>query len=262
MAILIERTGDKALHQLTRDDALAFADWWEERVITEGIGAGTANKNITHIGGMIRAVNKRLKLGLDDVFAGTRIEGGRDGQRATFSVDFIRHVILAPGKLDELNDEARDVVYVVMETGARPSEVVNLTASRIVLDAEVPYIRIEAEGRVLKTEHSERDIPLVGYAREAMKRHPQGFPRYFDKGSSLSATLMKQLRQEEAAADREAQDLFVPSQLQGSLEGSRGAGGIGRRDDGPSHRQAQIWRRLRARVEAEISDCHRLQHVD
>jgi integrase len=189
--ILIERTGDKALHQLIRDDALAFADWWEERVITEGIGAGTANKNITHIGGMIRAVNKRLKLGLDDVFAGTRIEGGRDGQRATFSVDFIRHVILAPGKLDELNDEARDVVHVVMETGARPSEVVNLTASRIVVDAEVPYIRIEAEGRVLKTEHSERHIPLVGYALEAMKRHPQGFPRYFDKGSSLSATLMK-----------------------------------------------------------------------
>ena len=26
---------------------------------------------------------------------------------------------------------------------------------------------------------------------EAMKRHPEGFPRYFDKGSSLSATLMK-----------------------------------------------------------------------
>jgi hypothetical protein len=60
-----------------------------------------------------------------------------------------------------------------------------------VVDAEVPYIRIEAEGRVLKTEHSERDIPLVGYALESMKRHPQGFPRYFDKGSSLSATLMK-----------------------------------------------------------------------
>ncbi|MCC8936870.1 integrase [Bradyrhizobium sp. Arg68] len=189
--ILIEQRGDKALHELTRSDALAFADWWEERVISEGIGAGTANKNISHIGGMIRAVNKRLKLGLDDVFAGTRIEGGRDGQRAPFSTEFIRDTILAPGKLDDLNDEARDVVYVVMETGARPSEIVNLTEARIVLDAEVPYIRIQAEGRVLKTSHSERDIPLVGHALEAMKRHRQGFPRYFDKGSSLSATLMK-----------------------------------------------------------------------
>lgn len=192
--ILIERIGDKALHQLTRDDALNFADWWEDRVITEGIGAGTANKNISHIGGMIRAINKRMKLGLDDVFAATRIEGGRDGKRAPFPVKFIRDVILAPGKLDELNDDARDVVYAVMETGARPSEIVNLTPQRIVLDAKIPYVRIKAEGRLLKTEHSERDIPLVGLALEAMKRHADGFPRYFDKGSNLSATLMKHFK--------------------------------------------------------------------
>jgi integrase len=96
-----------------------------------------------------------------------------------------------------LNDEARDVVYAVMETGARPSEIVNLTAQRIVLDAEIPYIRIQPEGRLLKTQHSERDIPLVGLALEAMKRHPQGFPRYFDKGSSLSATLMKHFSKRE-----------------------------------------------------------------
>src|SRR5262249_9864703 len=55
----------------------------------------------------------------------------------------------------------------------------------------IPHIKIAAEGRLLKTEHSERDIPLVGRALEAMRRHREGFPRYFDKGSSLSATLMK-----------------------------------------------------------------------
>jgi hypothetical protein len=70
-------------------------------------------------------------------------------------------------------------------------------AQRIVLDAEIPYIRIQAEGRLLKTDHSERDIPLVGLALEAMKRHPEGFPRYFDKGSSLSATLMKHFSKHE-----------------------------------------------------------------
>src|SRR4029077_13296068 len=58
--ILIEQKGDKALHQLTRDDALTFADWWQDRILGEGIAARTANKNISHIGGMIRAVNKRL----------------------------------------------------------------------------------------------------------------------------------------------------------------------------------------------------------
>jgi integrase len=58
-----------------------------------------------------------------------------------------------------------------LETGARPSEIINLSMARIVLDAEIPYIRIQAEGRLLKTDHSERDIPLVGLALEAMKRH-------------------------------------------------------------------------------------------
>ena len=192
--ILIEQRGNKVLQELTREDALSFADWWEERVVSEGIGAGTANKNISHITGMMKAVDKRLQLRLDNVFAGTRIEGGRDGKHSAFTVEHIRDQILALGALDGLNDEARDVIYVMTETGARPSEIVNLTNSRIVLDGPIPYIRIEAEGRLLKPDHSARDIPLVGLALEAMKRHPRGFPRYADKGSMLSATLMKHFK--------------------------------------------------------------------
>jgi len=192
--ILIEQRGDRALQDLTRADAVAYADYWEGRTIAEGISPSSANKNISHIGGMIRAVDKRLKLGLDHVFSGTRLDGGRDGNRSPFSVDHIRNVILAPGALDGLNDEARDIVYIVMETGCRPSEIVNLSKGRIKLGGDVPYIRVEAEGRLLKTEHSERDIPLVGLALEAMKRHPAGFPRYHDNGDNLSATLMKHFK--------------------------------------------------------------------
>ena len=192
--ILIEQRGNKVLQELTREDALSFADWWEERVVSEGIGAGTANKNISHITGMMKAVDKRLQLRLDNVFAGTRIEGGRDGRRSPFPVEFIRDTILADGALADLNDEARDIVLVAMETGARPSEIVNLSKARIRLTAGVPHIRIAAEGRLLKTDHSERAVPLVGMALEAMRRHPDGFPRYFDKGSNLSAAVMKHFK--------------------------------------------------------------------
>jgi integrase len=143
---------------------------------------------------MIRAVNKRHDLRLDAVFAGTRIGGGKDGSRKPFDVDFIKSVILADGQLEHLNDEARDIVYTLIETGARPSEIINLSQRGIVLDAPIPHIRIMAEGRVLKTEQSEREIPLVGIALDAMRRHPNGFPRYFDKGSTLSATLQKHFK--------------------------------------------------------------------
>lgn len=110
-------------------------------------------------------------------------------------------MILAPGKLDALNADARDVMLVFMETGARPSELVNLRKDQIRLLAAIPHIRVEvlerddnAPGRELKTEQSERDIPLVGLALDAMRRHPDGFARHFDKGDNLSATLMKHLK--------------------------------------------------------------------
>jgi integrase len=93
-----------------------------------------------------------------------------------------------------MNDEARDAIYVIMETGARPSEILNLSDQRIMLDGEIPYIRIEAENAELTTEYSERDIPLVGMALEAMRRHPKGFPRYFDNADSFSATATKHFK--------------------------------------------------------------------
>jgi integrase len=84
-------------------------------------------------------------------------------------------------------------MYVVMETGMRPSEVVNLQKSAIHLDAAIPYVRVQPDGRRLKTSDSEREIPLVGVALAAMRLRPSGFPRYRDRSSGLSGTLNKYL---------------------------------------------------------------------
>ncbi|MBN8960535.1 MAG: hypothetical protein J0H71_05340 [Rhizobiales bacterium] len=194
--ILIEHLeGDKALHELTRADMLGYTKVWEDRVIDEGLHPGTANKNITHIVGMIRTVNRVHQLHLDmAIFSDLRLEGGRNNSRKPFLVKHITGEILAPGALAALNDEARDALLVVVETGARPSEIVNLDPAGIVLDAEIPHIKIRPTGRLLKNEVSERDIPLVGMALDAMKRHPAGFPRYRDRGSQLSAVLMKHFK--------------------------------------------------------------------
>jgi len=47
---------------------------------------------------------------------------------------------------------------------------------------------------MLKPPNAARDIPLVGIALEALKSHPEGFPRYVDKAPSLSALVNKCLR--------------------------------------------------------------------
>ena len=185
--ILIEQKGDKPLHQLSRDDALSYSDWWEDRVLTEGIGAGTANKNISHIGGMIRAVNKRLKLGLDDVFAATRIEAvATDNARRSRRIHPRRHSCAGQARRIERGSARRGLRRDGNRRATERDREPDCGADRARrADPVHPH---RAEGRVLKTEHSERDIPLVGLALAAMRRHADGFPRYFDKGSSLSAT--------------------------------------------------------------------------
>jgi hypothetical protein len=68
-----------------------------------------------------------------------------------------------------------------------------LQENTIVLKASIPHVKILPEGRRLKSEDSQREIPLVGAALAAMKLRPEGFPRYRDKSSNLSATLNKYL---------------------------------------------------------------------
>lgn len=77
--------------------------------------------------------------------------------------------------------------------GLRLSEACNLNDTTIVLDHAVPHVRVKPDGRQMKTDQSERDIPLVGVALMAMRAQPKGFPRYHDKADGLSALMNRVL---------------------------------------------------------------------
>ena len=81
----------------------------------------------------------------------------------------------------------------MVNTGYRPSEGAALTDQTISLDGDVPHIRIEPDGRQLKSQYARREIPLTGVSLEAFRSFPAGFPRYRDN-ASLSATVNKYLR--------------------------------------------------------------------
>lgn len=191
---MISVISDKALADITRADAMEFRRWWQRRIIEEDMDVDTANKDIGHVSKMVRALDFSHQLELKPVFAKLRIEGAIDKQRAAFEAEFVQSKILAEGALGGLNEEARDILYVIADTGLRLSEAANVTQECIRLDAEVPHVQVRAIGRKLKTDHSARDIPLVGVALDAMKRNPKGFPRYHDKGASLSAIVNKVLQ--------------------------------------------------------------------
>lgn len=185
--------GDKALADLTRDDALDFRAWWIDRVRDEGYDQGSANKDLGYLAGMMAAIDEAWRLGLALPFQGVRVSGEKHNPRVPYDADFVRASFLAPGALASLNAECRAVVVMVAATGLRPSEIVGLTPERIVLDAAIPHVQVRPDGRQLKSDNAERDMPLVGRALEVMREHAQGFPRYREIPDTLSATANKAL---------------------------------------------------------------------
>jgi len=190
---LISVVGDKDLNAIIHTDILDYIDWLEDRIEDGEIIADTANKYIGRISRMIKEINRKHRLGLSDLFAGMRLQGGKPGVRPPFPTAFVQDRILAEGALMGLNDEARRAVFLIADTGLRLSEAVNLNETTIHLDGDIPYVEVKPDGRQVKTADSIRTIPLVGCAFEAMRLHPKGFPRYLDKGASFSAYVNKYL---------------------------------------------------------------------
>jgi integrase len=187
----VEVTGDKPVTEITQTDGLDYVEWWRARIIAGEAKTKTANRDIGQLSRMLKDIAIRRRHNIPEIFKGLRLRGATDKSRSPFDPDFIQNRLLSTGALDRLNEDARYVLYVMIETGLRPSEIVNLQPNAIFLDAPIPYVRIQPDGRRLKTEDSLREVPLVGVALAAMKLRPNGFPRYQDKSSSLSALVNK-----------------------------------------------------------------------
>ena len=183
--------GDRAIPAVSRADVLSFRQRLQDRVVAGEVAIDTANKVIGHVAGMFGAINDVNQYGLPNVFAKARLAGGKDKQRVAFDPRFVQERILAAGMFDDLNAEARAIVYLVAETGLRPSEACNLDRVTILLRHAIPHVQVRPHGRQRKTDDSRRDIPLVGVALKVMRKHPDGFPRYRDKANSLSALVNK-----------------------------------------------------------------------
>lgn len=202
-----EIVGDRAMDKISRADALKLYSYWMDRIAPrEGPSTHTPSHGNRLIGNM-RVLYRSYFAHLGDRDRKNPFDGisfkersKKKRKRPSFDLPWISDVIFKPGALAGLNAEARGIVLVVAELGARPSEICNLVREMIVLDHEVPHLKIEPrddpdDPREIKTDASIRLVPLVGIALEVMKKHPDGFPRYKDKENSLSATLNKFFRE-------------------------------------------------------------------
>jgi len=196
IANFVNVVGDKEIAEITADDMLDFREWWSDRLEFEGLTPDAANKDLTHIGSILKTVNTMKRLGLTLPLGGLAFKDRKKGERTRppFSEKWIAEKLLAPGAMAGMNEEARDVVYAMVNTGLRPSEIVGLLPHHIHLEGDVPYVEILPEGKQVKTDDAERVMPLVGISLEAMKRHPNGFPTYRFK-DKISATVNSFLRE-------------------------------------------------------------------
>ncbi|WP_271619241.1 hypothetical protein [Bradyrhizobium sp. CCBAU 51745] len=150
----VEIAGDKPVNEITSDDGINYCEWWRARVIEGEAEPKTANKDIGQLSRMLKEVSTRRRLGIPDIFSGLRLKGEIERPRVPYDTEFIQKRLFAPSALDGLNEDARLVLCVLAGTGLRPSEVVNLQETAILLKAPIPHVKILPEGRRLKTADS------------------------------------------------------------------------------------------------------------
>ncbi|WP_422570137.1 DUF6538 domain-containing protein [Antarcticirhabdus aurantiaca] len=204
IATFVKLCGDKDMAEISRDDARKLHSYWMDRVAPRsGRPTHTASSGNRDMGNLRTLYGGWFDhLGMPEQknpFDGLGFSEGRKRSRPPFPTKWIVDRVLRPGALASLNEEARAICLVLIETGARPSEICNLRPDTIDLAAAVPHIRIEPrfdpeDPREIKTESSVRAVPLVGVALAAMRRFPRGFDRYKDGELRLSATLNKHFR--------------------------------------------------------------------
>ena len=194
---LIGHIGNKELGNITRDDTLAFRDWWLERISEDGAKPKTANKDFIHLKDLLKTVSGHFKLNLEvgHLFADILLKQDSEQTRLPFTSQQII-AMLESDKLKEADPNIRWLTPAMAGTGARNTEIIGLLPEDIRLNDPVPHIAIIGrKGKKLKTVHSKRVIPLTGYALEAFKAMPEGFPDYRDCPDQLTNKINRFLRE-------------------------------------------------------------------
>ena len=196
---LVEASGAKDLADYSRTDALKYRDY----LIAKGMAGSSVSRVISSIRAVMNFAISEYALDLKNPFVGMyhdRLAGV--SKRLPIPIEDIRKV---QQQCLSLDDDLRWLVALVSDTGMRLAEVSGLLKTDIILDEDIPFIRVQPHSwRKLKTAGSERDVPLVGVSLWAAQRlldadpdSGYAFPRYnkttITNANSASAALNKWL---------------------------------------------------------------------
>ena len=148
-AYLVEACGAKDLADYTRTDALKYRDY----LIAKGMAGSSVSRVISSIRAVMNFAISEYALELKNPFIGMyhdRLAGV--SKRLPIPIEDIRKV---QQQCLSLDDDLRWLVALVSDTGMRLAEVAGLLKSDIILDADMPFIRLQPHPwRKLKTSGS------------------------------------------------------------------------------------------------------------
>ncbi|GEO15987.1 tyrosine-type recombinase/integrase [Microvirga aerophila] len=190
---VIAAVGDFPLNVYRREHANAV----REHLVARGGKTGTVRREINRIKAVLNVGLIEFDLGsVKNPFEKLRIVN--EDHDAESREPFTAEELWTIGKAcQEHDDDIRHIIALQADTGARLGEIVGLRVEDVVLNHATPHIHIRPHqklGRTLKTDASERKVPLVGIALSAAQRaseasrklgHKNGwlFPRYASDGS-------------------------------------------------------------------------------
>ena len=194
----IDLVGDNPLTQYTTIEASRVRDC----LLSRELSVLSVRRMFATINAVFNFAIGEYGLDMKNPFALVHMPQATYKKRLPIPIETIRAIQSA---CFEIDDDLRWLVALISDTGMRLSEAAGLAIEDICLDHQVPHINLKPHPwRRLKTQQSERQVPLVGAALWAAKRITTAvegqwcFPRYTNaescNGNSASAALNKWLK--------------------------------------------------------------------
>ncbi len=161
--------GKIPLYDIERRHTLKYRSWWLDRVKDEGLKPYTGNREINSLRRLV-TVNFDIDASEQtNPFARVRLKETSEITRIPFSTEQIQ-TLLKPKAFGDLHEDFVLLFRLLVNTGMRPVEAIGLELDDFKLDHEVPHVHVRKNStRGLKTDHSERLLPLLGVSLEAAK---------------------------------------------------------------------------------------------
>ncbi len=205
LTFFTDELGDRPLNQYKRREV-------EDRLLKgiheDGLKTATVARRLSDIKAAVNKAILNFEYPFKNPFEKHTIPNLREDEESRTSLTERQQEELLGLFSKGENSDTINGLRMIFDTGMRVSECVGLRTEDVILDGDIPHIRLHRHTfRRLKTKHSQRLIPLIGYALEGVKNQLSIskdtewlFPRYVDtekqriKNDSASAAMNKRIK--------------------------------------------------------------------